>query len=199
MKVYMMVTKDKYSLPLAVVDSIDELVRMTGKTSNCIKSVIAHGKAGRIKKPAFVSVEIKGIERKTAMIKKCEYCGEDFETEDPRRKFCGRSCAMKSRNARRKAQGVPIVRAQAPKSTEPRDGWYRPKFCFKRCIYNPNGGCSYKQDKELLKPIEKWQTCQYFDDGDTFKYERAQSPVHLDTIYGHIAAFKDSHSAVWMY
>ena len=125
------------------------------------------------------------------MIKICEQCGAEFEPAIKRQKYCCRDCANAAHIAHLRKYGVGIKGAH--------NGKYRPGGCRKCCIYNDAGKCKYRQDKELSNPIEKWQTCQYFDDGDTFKYERAQSPVHLDTIYGHIAAFKDSHSAVWMY
>lgn len=194
MKVYMQVTKDKYELPLVIADSPSELARMTGRGKNNVLSTIAHGKTGKIKKPSFISVEIEGIKepmKKIPVTKKCEWCGKEFEAADNRRRFCSKSCSITSRNMRMSAQKAGLA--------EPRNGYYRPTSCFKCCIYNTNGGCHYQQDKELSKPIVRWQACPYYDDGDTFKYERAQTPVSLDRIYGHIAAFKDSHSAVWMY
>lgn len=57
MKVVMMVTLDKYELPLAVADSPAELARMVGTTANTICSAIYHcRKHGR--RCRFVRVEI---------------------------------------------------------------------------------------------------------------------------------------------
>lgn len=44
MKVYMMVTKDEYELPLAVADSAKELAEITGRSVNTIRSAICHFK-----------------------------------------------------------------------------------------------------------------------------------------------------------
>lgn len=42
MKLYMMTTKDRYELPLAVAGSAEELGRMTGHSVNTIQSMISH-------------------------------------------------------------------------------------------------------------------------------------------------------------
>lgn len=44
MKLYMMVTKDKYELPLCVAGSTEEMARMVGTTKNSIASAISHAK-----------------------------------------------------------------------------------------------------------------------------------------------------------
>lgn len=58
MFVYMMVSKDKYQLPLAIADSASELARMVGKSSNTTRSAASHAKAGKIKNSIFYRVEI---------------------------------------------------------------------------------------------------------------------------------------------
>ena len=40
----MMVTQDKYELPLAVADSVEELARITGAKTNNIYSALSHQK-----------------------------------------------------------------------------------------------------------------------------------------------------------
>ena len=48
MKLYLMVTKDKYELPLGVYDSLDEMAEKQGVSKNYIKYSISryeHGKA----------------------------------------------------------------------------------------------------------------------------------------------------------
>ena len=42
--VYMMVTQDKYELPLAVADTVAELARLTGQKRNTIASAMSHAK-----------------------------------------------------------------------------------------------------------------------------------------------------------
>lgn len=44
MALYMVVTQDKYELPLAVADSPAELARMLGVKSSVIRSAISHSK-----------------------------------------------------------------------------------------------------------------------------------------------------------
>lgn len=43
MKLYMMVTKDKYELPIAVADTAEGLANMTGKNKHTIMSCLTHG------------------------------------------------------------------------------------------------------------------------------------------------------------
>ena len=59
MKIYMKVTQDKYSMPLAIADSPTELAKMTGKTRNSILSAISRYKNGEVKIPSFVVVEVE--------------------------------------------------------------------------------------------------------------------------------------------
>lgn len=42
--VYMLVTQDKYELPLAVADSVAELAQILGIKQNIISSAISHAK-----------------------------------------------------------------------------------------------------------------------------------------------------------
>ena len=57
MALYMMVTKDKYELPLAVAGSAGELSRMTGVSAMQIYSQVSKYKHGRVKRSKFVKVE----------------------------------------------------------------------------------------------------------------------------------------------
>ena len=57
MKLYMLVTKDKYELPLCVADSLDELAEMVHSTKNSIASAISHAKQ-KDKWCKYVKVEI---------------------------------------------------------------------------------------------------------------------------------------------
>ena len=54
--VYMLVTQDKYELPLAVADSIAELARIIGVKQNYISSAMSHAK-----KKGFKSMYVKVI------------------------------------------------------------------------------------------------------------------------------------------
>ena len=58
MIVYMMVTRDKYELPLAIADSVRELAEMIGKEPNRISSSMSHAKARGYKSP-YRRVEIE--------------------------------------------------------------------------------------------------------------------------------------------
>lgn len=42
--VYMLVTQDKYELPLVVADSVAELARLTGQKRSSVASAITHAK-----------------------------------------------------------------------------------------------------------------------------------------------------------
>ena len=53
MKVYMEVTRDKYELPVAVANNVEELARIVGVKKSTIKSDISH-KRGR-----FIRVEVE--------------------------------------------------------------------------------------------------------------------------------------------
>jgi len=55
--VYMMVTRDKYSLPEAIADSVKDLAQLVDSTSGSILSTISHDKKqGRL--PKYIKVEI---------------------------------------------------------------------------------------------------------------------------------------------
>lgn len=41
---WLLVTRDKYELPLYVADSVTELSRFTGKSENAIRTAICHAK-----------------------------------------------------------------------------------------------------------------------------------------------------------
>lgn len=56
--VWMMVSNDKYELPVAVADSVEELADIVGRKRNTIESAISRHKNGKIKKTKFVKVEI---------------------------------------------------------------------------------------------------------------------------------------------
>ncbi len=79
---------------------------------------------------------------------------------------------------------------------------FRPENCPRYCIYNGafNGednrtrGCEYKAHTRLAEPIEKWQSCPYFE---LIKDEGAKPEQYYDVLYGRFATYKDSHSAVW--
>ena len=64
MTVYMMVTDDKFELPLAVADSAPELAAMIGRNVNTIYSGISHEQHGRIKRSIYKKVEIEGCRKK---------------------------------------------------------------------------------------------------------------------------------------
>lgn len=79
------------------------------------------------------------------------------------------------------------------------DGNYRPAVCAKYCVYNYNARqtCHYKKDETLSQPIQSWQKCPYFVHADSVK-EKSRKRQEFDGMYGHMAKYKDSHSAVWM-
>ena len=55
---YMAVTPDEYQLPLAVADSVQQLARMVGVTTNSIYSAISHGESRNWKKRRYVRIRI---------------------------------------------------------------------------------------------------------------------------------------------
>lgn len=59
MYVYMMVTLDKYQLPLAVADSATELAQIVGANVSTIRTSASHIKSGKIKNSRFYRVEIE--------------------------------------------------------------------------------------------------------------------------------------------
>ena len=58
-KIYMAVTKDALSLPLAVADSAAELAELRGVQVETIRSVISRGRTGKIKRPGYIVVEVE--------------------------------------------------------------------------------------------------------------------------------------------
>ena len=54
--VYMLVTQDKYELPLVVADTVAELARLTGQKRSSVASAITHAK-----KKGFSSKYVKVI------------------------------------------------------------------------------------------------------------------------------------------
>ena len=58
MILYIMVTRDKYELPLAVDDTAAELARMVGVTTNAVLSGISKARKGKLKKAKYIRVEV---------------------------------------------------------------------------------------------------------------------------------------------
>ena len=58
-KIYMAVTKDALSLPLAVADSVAELAELRGVKKETIRSLISRGRKGKIKRPGYIVVEVE--------------------------------------------------------------------------------------------------------------------------------------------
>lgn len=85
--------------------------------------------------------------------------------------------------------------ARGGKNQTKRDGYWRPQNCLKYCIYNRADGCKYKFGQTLTKPISSWQKCQYFKPVEDEK-KKPKGPY--DVMYGRMAIYKDSHSAMWM-
>lgn len=54
---YLLVSSDKYELPLAVADSSEELAEMLGVRRNTIDSIICHARDGRRKRSKYCKVE----------------------------------------------------------------------------------------------------------------------------------------------
>ncbi len=59
MILYLEVTSDEYELPIAVAESPKELARMTGTTSNIIRSAICHLKQPGRKRSKYVKLEVE--------------------------------------------------------------------------------------------------------------------------------------------
>ena len=59
MKIYMAVTKDALSLPLAVAESAAELAELRGVQVETIRSLISRGRTGKIKRPGYIVVEVE--------------------------------------------------------------------------------------------------------------------------------------------
>ena len=58
-RLYMAVTKDRLSLPLAVADSAAELAELRGVKKETIRSLISRGRTGKIKRPGYIVVEVE--------------------------------------------------------------------------------------------------------------------------------------------
>lgn len=59
LKIWMKVTCDELSLPLAVADTSSELAKMCGTTPNTVVSTWSHYRKGRIKHPSFICVDVE--------------------------------------------------------------------------------------------------------------------------------------------
>ena len=57
-KIYMAVTKDALSLPLAVADSVAELAELRGVKKETIRSLVSRGRTGKIKRPGYIVVDV---------------------------------------------------------------------------------------------------------------------------------------------
>lgn len=83
MKIYMAVTKDALSLPLAVADSAAELAELRGVQVETIRSLISRGRTGKIKRPGYIVVEVEEDappEQKASRRKQTgEFDGEIFQ------------------------------------------------------------------------------------------------------------------------
>lgn len=58
MKIWMKVTCDELSLPLAVADTSSELAEMCGTTPNAVVSTWSHYRKGRITYPSYICVKV---------------------------------------------------------------------------------------------------------------------------------------------
>ena len=56
--VWMMVTMDKYELPIAVADSAAELARIVGTSKNSIDSAVSRYYSGKIKTSSYRRIRI---------------------------------------------------------------------------------------------------------------------------------------------
>ena len=86
LKIYMAVTKDALSLPLAVADSaaeLAELAELRGVQVETIRSLISRGRTGKIKRPGYIVVEVEEDappEQKASRRKQTgEFDGEIFQ------------------------------------------------------------------------------------------------------------------------
>ena len=59
MKVYIMVTNDKFELPVAIADTVCELSRITGVDKRAIHSALSHVRSGKHKTSIYQEVEIE--------------------------------------------------------------------------------------------------------------------------------------------
>ena len=58
-KIYMAVTKDALSLPLAVADSAAELAELRGVKKETIRSLVSRWRTGKVKRPGYIVVEVE--------------------------------------------------------------------------------------------------------------------------------------------
>ena len=56
---YMLITTDKYELPLAVADTVQELANILGENKNNIESCISHNRRGVSKRSKYIKVELE--------------------------------------------------------------------------------------------------------------------------------------------
>lgn len=56
--IWMMVTLDKYELPLIVADSASELAKKVGVDKNTVMAAVSHVKNGRKNRSRYVKVEV---------------------------------------------------------------------------------------------------------------------------------------------
>ena len=59
MKLYLMVTNDKYELPLIVADSAKELAEKSGNPTNTVYCMMSKYRHGKIKSSRFICVEVE--------------------------------------------------------------------------------------------------------------------------------------------
>lgn len=57
-KLYMMVTQDKYELPVFVTDSVKELAKFSGFKEGSIYTITSQYRRGQRKKSQFICVEV---------------------------------------------------------------------------------------------------------------------------------------------
>ena len=62
MKLYMCVTLDDYELPLYVADSVPELAKVMGCSTNCIYPALYRVRTGKKKRSKFVEVEVEDFD-----------------------------------------------------------------------------------------------------------------------------------------
>lgn len=58
MIVYVMISKDRYELPLIVADTQSELARLAGVKVSAVSSGISKTKLGKLKRSKYIKVEI---------------------------------------------------------------------------------------------------------------------------------------------
>lgn len=75
-KIYMAVTKDALSLPLAVADSAAELAELRGVQVETIRSLISRGRTGKIKRPGYIVVEVEEDAPPEKKASRCKQTGE---------------------------------------------------------------------------------------------------------------------------